>query len=211
MTTLLLVRHLVLDLDGTGSGLDHLLGQQVGRLGITKAGVDVGDNRHHVGLEVIDLVLQVLGLHFITRLACCIQLAEQAAQFAGICLAQECVELFDQTGHRGFLVHGLVGQRAKFTAQGSNHPARQIQVALIGLAEVLLDSDQLLLADKAVPTTQRLGVLAGICVVLGHVLAHDTRRVASDIQAVLEPILQAHPGRILRIDVAPGGTLLLAQ
>jgi hypothetical protein len=57
VAALLLVRHLVFDLDAAGARFDHLLGHQVGRFGIAEAGVDVGDDRHHVGDEIVDLVL----------------------------------------------------------------------------------------------------------------------------------------------------------
>ena len=55
VTALLRVGDLVLDLDRAGARLDHLLGQQVGRLVVAETGVDVGDDRHDVGLEVLDL------------------------------------------------------------------------------------------------------------------------------------------------------------
>ena len=60
VAALLLVRDLVLDLHGAGARLDHLLGQQVGGLGVAEAGVDVGDDRHDVGLVVVDLRLDEL-------------------------------------------------------------------------------------------------------------------------------------------------------
>ena len=46
MAALLGVGNLVFDLKRAGAGLDQFLGQQVGRLGVAEAGVDVGD---HVG------------------------------------------------------------------------------------------------------------------------------------------------------------------
>ena len=60
VAALLLVGDLVLDLQRAGAGLDHLLGQQIGRLGVAEAGVDVGDDRHDVGLVVVDRVEQLL-------------------------------------------------------------------------------------------------------------------------------------------------------
>ena len=89
-------------------------------------------------------------------------------------------------------MHRLVGQRAELGAQGSDHPARQIEVGAIGLAEVLLDRDQLLLGDEAVPAAERLGVLGGIAVIGGHVGPHQGRGVAGNIEAGLEAVLQAH-------------------
>ncbi len=183
VAALLLVGHLVLDLDGAGARLDHLLGQQVGRLGVAETGVDIGDDRHHMGLEVVDPVLHSLGRHLVTGFAGGIEFAEQAAQFAGIGLAQEGVQLLDQRGHSGLLVHRLVGQRAELGAQGRDHPAREIEVTLVGAVEMLLDGNQLLLADKAVPATQGLGVLGAVSIVLSHVLAHDRRRCSGQCRA----------------------------
>ena len=51
VAALLLVGHLVLDLQRAGASLDHLLGKQVGRLGVAEAGVDVSDNRNDMGLD----------------------------------------------------------------------------------------------------------------------------------------------------------------
>ena len=42
MTTLFFVRYLVFDLNTAGTGLNHLLGHQIGGLGITKAGINIG-------------------------------------------------------------------------------------------------------------------------------------------------------------------------
>ncbi len=211
VTALLLVGYLVLDLDGAGTRLDHLARQQVGRFSVAETGIDVSNDRNDVRLEVVDFFLYRLLGTFIAGLARGIQFAEQAAQLAGISLAQEGIQLFDQIRHRGFLVHGLVGQRAKLRAQCCNHPTGEVQVALAGVTEVLLDSNQLLLADKAVPTPQGLGVLTAVSVVLRHILAHDRRRVPGDIQASPEAVLQAHAGSGLGVDVIPGAAVLLTQ
>ena len=69
VAALLLVGDLVFDLQGAGAGLDHLLGEQIGRLGIAEAGVDVGDDRHDMGLEVVDLLDQLLFLRRVAGLA----------------------------------------------------------------------------------------------------------------------------------------------
>ena len=205
VAALLFVGNLVLDLQGAGAGLDHFLGQQIGGFRVAEAGIDVGDDRHHVGLEIVDLVLHRLGLHGIAGGAGGIEIAEQAAQFAGIGLAQEGVELLDQRRHAGLFVHRLVGQRAEFAAQGGDHPARKIEVALVGGAEMLLDRDQLLLADEAVPAAQRLGVAGGIGVIGGHVAAHDRGGVTRDVEAGLETVLQAHAGNAFGADRFPAG------
>ena len=154
VATLLLVGHLVLDLDAARARFDQLLGQQVGGFRITETGVDVGDDRHNVGLEVVDLVddLGLLGL-IVGRLGV-VQVTEQVVQFPGVRLLQEGVEFADQVGDRGFLVHGLVGQRTELGAQRGDHPAGQVQVAAFGIPEVLLDGNHLLLTNEAVPATQ---------------------------------------------------------
>ena len=43
VATLLFVRHLIFDLDSTGTCFDHLLGEKVGCFLITKAGINVED------------------------------------------------------------------------------------------------------------------------------------------------------------------------
>jgi hypothetical protein len=204
VAALLLVGYLVLDLDRAGARLDHLLRQQVGGLLVAEAGIDVGDDRHDVGLEIVDAVLDGLRRHFVTGVAGRVEFAEQATELTGIRLAQERVKLFDEAGYGGLLVHGLVRQGAELAAQGRDHPAGQVQVALVRVAEVLLDRDQLLLTDEAVPATEGLRVLTRIRVVLGHVPAHDRRRVTGDVEAGSEAVLQAHARRVLRADVFPG-------
>ncbi len=151
VTALLLVRDLVFDLDGAGACLDHLLGQQVGGLGVTEARIDVGDDRHHVGLVVVDLGLNELGRGLVARCPCGIQLREQEVQLASIGLAQERVELLDERRYRGLLMHGLVRQRPELRAERRDHPPREVEVALVRTLQVLFDRDQLLLADEAVP------------------------------------------------------------
>jgi hypothetical protein len=98
--------------------------------GVAEAGVDVGDDRHDVGLEIVDAVLDGLRLDFVTGVAGRVEFAEQATELTGVGLAQERVELLDQAGYGGLLVHGLVRQRAELAAQGRDHPAGQVQVAL---------------------------------------------------------------------------------
>ena len=146
VAALLFVGDLVFDLQGAGACFDHLLGEQIGRLRIAEAGIDVGDDGHDVGLEVVDLFDQRLFLRLVAGLAGRVEVAEDVVELAGVGLAQEGVELFDQRRHRGLLVHRLIGQRAELGAQRGDHPAREVQVAAIGRAEMLLDRDQLLLA-----------------------------------------------------------------
>src|SRR5690606_29302307 len=90
-------------------------------------------------------------------------------------------------------------------------PAGEVKVALAGVIKMFLDSDQLLLTDKAVPTAQRLGVLAAVRIVLCHILTHDRCRVPGDIKASTEAVLQAHASGRFRVDVIPGTAVLFPQ
>ncbi len=211
VTALLLVGNLVFDLDAAGTSFDHLLGQQVGRFGVTETSVDVGDDRHYVSFVVVDLGLDFSSLGLVASFASSVQSGEQQVQFTGISLTQEGVQLFDQSGNGSLLVHGLVRQRAELGTQGSNHPAGQVQVALVGGLQVLLDGDQLLLTDEAVPATQGLGVDRRVGVVLSHVFAHDGRGVLGDVQTGLETVLRAHASDGLRVDSAPATTCFFFQ
>ena len=203
VAALLFVRHLIFDLQRAGARFDHLLGEQVGRLGVAEACVDVGDDRHHVGFVVVDHVFDALGFHGVTSLAGGVERAEHHAEFAGVSLPQEGVEFLDQRGHRGLLVHRLVGQGAKLAAQRGDHPARKVEVTLLGGAEVLLDRDQLLLRDEAVPAAQRLGVLRRVCVIGVHIGAHDLGGVFGDVEAGGETVLDHHTGGVFGVDRGP--------
>jgi hypothetical protein len=108
VAALLLVGDLVLDLDGARAGLDHLLGEQVGRLGVAEAGVDVGDDRNDVGLVVVDLRLDELHGGLIAR-ARVVELREEQVELARVGLAEEGVQLGDEGRNRCLLVHRLVG------------------------------------------------------------------------------------------------------
>jgi hypothetical protein len=57
---------------------------------------------------------------------------------------------------------------------------------------MLLDGDHLLLADEAVPATQRLGVVGRIGIIGGHVAAHDRGGVAGDVEPGAEAVLETH-------------------
>ena len=201
VTALLGVGHLILDLDGAGAGLDHALGKQVGCFLVTEASVDVGDDRHDVRLEVVDAIDdrgKVLPCG-----TCLVELDEDVAQFTGIRLATERVDLLDEIGDRSLLVHGLVGQGAELRAQRRNHPAGEIDVAAIQRAVALLHAHHRLLGDEAVPRTQRLGVLGRIGVIASHVRAHDVCRITGNVQAGLETVLHAHAHDVLGIDRGP--------
>ncbi len=203
VTALLLVGNLVLDLDAAGTCFDHLLGHQVGGFSVTETGIDVGNDRHNVGFITVDLGLNFCFLGLVAFSASVVQCGEQQVQLTGVSLAQEGVQLFDQAGNGGLLVHGLVGQGAEIGTQGGNHPAGQVQVAFVGGFQVLFDGDQLLLTDETVPATQGLCVDRVVGVVVGHVLAHDGGGVLGNIQTGLEAVLYAHASGVFRVDCAP--------
>ena len=211
VAALLLVGYLVLDLQGAGAGLDHLLGEQIGGLGIAEPGIDIGDDGHDMGLVVLHGRHELRDLGLVTLRAGLVDGAEQVAQLAGIGLAEEGVDLGDQRRHRGLLMHRLVGQRAELGAQGGDHPAGEIDIAALGGAEMLLDGDHLLLSDEAVPGAERLGVKARIRVIGGHVGAHDAGGVAGDVEPGLEAVLQAHPRHGGGVDGIPGAFARLDQ
>ncbi len=211
VAALLLVGNLVLDLDAAGTGFDHALGQQVGGFRVTETGIDVGDDRDNVRFVVIDLVLDLGSLGVVASITSGVQRGEQQVQFAAVGLTQEGVQLFDQVGDGSLLVHGLVRQRAELGTQSSNHPAGQVEVALVGGLQVLLDGDQLLLTNEAVPAAEGLRVDGRVGVVLGHVLAHDVGGVLSEFQTGLEAVLGAHASDGLRVDGGPAAAVLLFQ
>ena len=205
VAALLFVGDLIFDLQGARTCFDHLLCEKIGRLRIAKAGVDVGDDGHDMGLEVVDLFDQRLFLCLVACLAGGVEGAEDIVEFTGVRLTEEGVELLDQTRHRGLLVHRLIGKRSELRAKCRDHPAREIQVTAIGpAAKVLLDRNHLLLRDEAMPATERLGVLGGIGVIGGHIAAHQRRGVAGNVQAGLEAVLQAHARHGLGGDAGPG-------
>ncbi len=76
---------------------------------------------------------------------------------------------------------------------------------------VLLNRNHLLLADKAVPATEALGVAGAVGVVLRHVPTHDACGVLGDVQTGLEPVLKLHPGGVLGADGPPRLTVLFPQ
>ena len=114
VAALLFIRHLVFDLERTSPGLDHLLGEQIGGFSIAKAGVNIGNNRHDMRLEIVNLALDVSFLRCIARSARLVKVAEQQVQFTRVGLAQEGVKFFNQRRHAGLFMHGLIGQRAEF-------------------------------------------------------------------------------------------------
>ena len=204
VATLLLVRYLVLDLQAAGTCFNHLLGQQVSGFRITKAGVDVGNDGHHVRFKTVDFTQNLSLFCRITGFAGRIQCAEQATQNTGVSLAQEGVQLFDQFRNRCFFMHGLIWQRAKFRTQGRYHPTGQVQVPLLGRAKVFLDGYHFLLTDKTMPATQGLGVEGWIGIVFRHILTHYVGGVLRNFQPGSKSILGAHTSSRFGIDGIPG-------
>jgi len=108
-------------------------------------------------------------------------------------------------------VHRLVGQGTEFAAQRRNHPAGQIEIAALGVAKMLLDRNHLLLRDKPVPATQRLGIFGTVGIIGRHILAHDRCGIFGDVEPGLEPVLQLHSGNGLCINTGPSSVLAVNQ
>src|SRR5690606_16157390 len=178
VAALLLIGNLILDLQSAGACLDHLLSEEIGRLGIAETCINGGDDRNNVGFVVVDGVNQLLLTERVAGLARFIQLAEHHAELTGTRLTQEGVKLLPQRWNAGLFVHGLVRKRAEFGAQCRNHPAGKIEIATLGGAKMLLDGDHLLLADKAVPAAERLRVVGRISLICRHVTTHDASSIA---------------------------------
>ena len=106
-------------------------------------------------------------------------------------------------------MHGLIRQGAEFGAQCRHHPAGKVQIAFVGGFEVFFNGNQLLLADKTMPATQRLGVNRSIGIVFGHIAAHYTGGVFGNFQAGLKLVLQTHTRYGFGADGAPTFTGLL--
>src|SRR3546814_4943864 len=95
---------------------------------LCRARVDVGEDRHDVRFGIVDARLDLLGLEFVAFGARGVEVAEQAAEFAGVGLTQEGVGFLDQRRNASLFVHRLVGQRTEFAAQRRDHPAREVDV-----------------------------------------------------------------------------------
>ena len=207
VAALFLVRDLVLDLKGASTGFNHLLCEKISGFCVTKACINVGDDRNNVGFVVVDSVEKLFLFCGVASFTCSVDLAEHHAEFARVRLLEERVELFDQRGHGGFFVHGLVREWSELRTQSSNHPTREVEVAALGRAEMLLDRNHLLLTDKTVPAAQRLRVIRWVSVVGRHVFAHDFRGIASNIETCAEPVLRAHPRNALGRNAVPGSII----
>ena len=96
VATLLSVRHLILKLNATGTSFYHLLRQQIGRLFVTKPGIDICNDWHYVGFEIINFRLNVVDCVVIASLSSGVLCVEHLAEHARIGLPQKGVEFFDQ-------------------------------------------------------------------------------------------------------------------
>ena len=76
---------------------------------------------------------------------------------------------------------------------------------------MLLNRNHLLLADEAMPTTQRLGVIGRVGIISRHIAAHDGSGVFGNIKARLETVLQAHACDRFSADAIPGAIFLADQ
>ena len=70
VAALLLVGYLILNLNRTGTCLNHPARKKIGRLFVAESCVDVCNDRDHMGLELIDLVNDALHLNLVTAGAC---------------------------------------------------------------------------------------------------------------------------------------------
>src|SRR5690554_169039 len=89
VSTLLLVRNLVFDLDAASTRFDHLLGQQVSCFVVTETSVDVSNDRYNVSFVVVDLLDQLSSLGAVASFFSSFQITEQVVQFPCISLTQE--------------------------------------------------------------------------------------------------------------------------
>ena len=110
--------HLVFHLDASRSSLNHLLGKQVGRLLVAKASINVRNDGHDVGLEVVNLGHQGLFFRHVLLLPRLVQGSEELVKLPGISLPQEGVDLPNEGRHSGLLVHRLVGKGAELRPGG---------------------------------------------------------------------------------------------
>ena len=87
VSTLLGIRNLVFDLDGTSTGFDHALGEQIGSLFVTEARIDVSDDWHHVCFVVVDLLnyaVHITAIGFCFGGLCALDVARSNADAAGV-------------------------------------------------------------------------------------------------------------------------------
>ncbi len=93
VTALLGIRHLIFQLDTARPRLNHPPCQQIGRLFITKASINISDNRHDMCLMIINRRQSCRNIT--ASGARLVQIFEQMTQFTRISLAQESINLFN--------------------------------------------------------------------------------------------------------------------
>ena len=203
VAALLGVRDLVFDLQRAGAGLDQFLGQQISGVFVAKARIDIGDDRNHMGFEIVQLFddLGALGIRFGG-----FQFLEQVVDRDLVGLTQRDIDFMDQIGDGGLFMHRLVGQVAPAVAQTGDHPARQIDISALGGAAHALHGLDHLLGVEARPAAQRLGELAAVGVIGGHVGAHHGCHVAGDVQMRVIGVLHAQLDDVVNGDAAGGLT-----
>ncbi len=212
VAALLFVGHLVFDLQRAGARLDHFLGEQIGRLGIAEARIDVGDDRHDMGLKIVDRRQQRLVPWR------CLPLCGRR-RWRGICRRVRGHP--PGAGRRKSLrsapappssrastgpASGPNSERSAATIQPDRYIYRRSVVPKCFLMEIIC-----CWRDKSMPAAERLGVKGGIGVIGRHVLAHDGGRISGDIETRLEAVLQAHPGHGLGVDAVPCAVLALDE
>ncbi len=134
VAALLLVGHLILDLDGTRPRLDHLsCASRYVASAFPKPSINVGNDRHHVGLEV-DQSASVTALHFSTSFPA----FSSRVQLRGTgppssrasAWRKNGVELLDRAlAPTSFSCIDWSGSGPKLRAKRRYHPARQVQIA----------------------------------------------------------------------------------
>jgi hypothetical protein len=76
---------------------------------------------------------------------------------------------------------------------------------------MLLYRNHLLLTNEPVPAAEALGVTSYVLVIESHVLAHDLRCVAGNVDASEKAVLQLHASCSLGADCGPGASTLFTQ
>ena len=121
VSTLFCIGNLIFYLNGAGTSFYHSFGQKIGRLFITKTGVDVGNYRDNMGLVIVNAINNALSVTAI--LSGFVQLCEDVPKLSCIGLFQKGIDLLDQVSDSRFLVHTLIRQRTEFGPERRYHPA----------------------------------------------------------------------------------------
>ena len=68
---------------------------------------------------------------------------------------------------------------------------------------MFFDGHHRLLRNETVPRPQRLGVIARIGIVIGHITTHDVRGITGNIQSRAETVLVSHTNHVFGVDCPP--------